>query len=203
MMILRKRERGRRPQILFCCLLVSVAHFTIYASAFQRPVCNQVESKSIARNSLIGPKLSSQSSCATDRSRRRQHSSTMMHALPEVSMLLAEAPTDVPLWQNSDVWIFVAGVFPFAWATVEFWRRVMGGKVFGTGTDSIIIGIDDSPKDSRGARVLGKDALITAYILFTIAFGTLGVTIYSVISSSPVPEELPRSTEAIVTSLLI
>ena len=129
---------------------------------------------------------------------------TAHQAIPESIILLAEAtPAVVPFWQNTDVWVFIAGVFPFAWATVEFWRRVMGGDMFGTGTDSIIIGIDDSPEDSRGARVLGKDALITAYVLFTIAFGTLGVTIYSVISSGPIPDELPRSAEAIVTTLFL
>jgi hypothetical protein len=90
-------------------------------------------------------------------------------------------------FQNKDTWIFLAGVFPFAWATVEFWRRIMFGEPFGTGTDSVIIGMDDAPQDSRGRRVLGQGALITAYVLFVFAFGTIGIVLYSVLSSAPPP----------------
>ena len=107
-------------------------------------------------------------------------------------MLLSDAAdpaTTSNFWQNTDVWIFVAGVFPFAWATVEFWRRIMFGEPFGTGSDSVIIGMDDAPQDSRGRRVLGKGALITAYVLFVVAFGTLGIVLYSVVSSAPPPTE--------------
>ena len=101
---------------------------------------------------------------------------------------LALGPTD---WiQNPDVWVFGAGVFPFAWATYEFWRRIMFGESFGTGTDSVIIGMEDSPSDSRGIRVLGRGALITAYCLFVIAFGTLGVVLYSVVTSEVPTEEV-------------
>ena len=49
----------------------------------------------------------------------------------------------------------------------------MFGESFGTGTDRVIIGMDDSPSDSRGTRVLGRGALVTAYVLFVCAFGTL------------------------------
>uniref|UniRef100_A0A7S0T984 Uncharacterized protein n=1 Tax=Pseudo-nitzschia delicatissima TaxID=44447 RepID=A0A7S0T984_9STRA len=95
-----------------------------------------------------------------------------------------------PDWiKNPDVWVFGAGVFPFAWATYEFWRRIMFGETFGTGTDSVIIGMEDSPSDSRGIRVLGRGALITAYCLFVIAFGTLGVVLYSVVTSEVPTEE--------------
>lgn len=71
------------------------------------------------------------------------------------------------------------------WATYEFWRRIMFGESFGTGTDRVIIGMEDSPKDSRGTRVLGRGALITAYVLFICAFGTLAVVGYSVATSEP------------------
>eukprot|EP00531_Pseudo-nitzschia_arenysensis_P008858 CAMPEP_0116137690 /NCGR_PEP_ID=MMETSP0329-20121206/12377_1 /TAXON_ID=697910 /ORGANISM="Pseudo-nitzschia arenysensis, Strain B593" /LENGTH=219 /DNA_ID=CAMNT_0003632611 /DNA_START=90 /DNA_END=749 /DNA_ORIENTATION=- len=96
----------------------------------------------------------------------------------------------VPDWaSNTDVWVFGAGIFPFLWATYEFWRRIMFGEAFGTGTDSVIIGMEDSPSDSRGVRVLGRGALITAYTLFIIAFGTLGVVLYSVVTSEVPTEE--------------
>ncbi|KAG7370709.1 hypothetical protein IV203_019279 [Nitzschia inconspicua] len=114
---------------------------------------------------------------------------------PSLSKLLLSvdestvASSSSQFFQNSDVWVFLAGVFPFAWATVEFWRRIMFGEPFGTGRDSVIIGMDDAPQDSRGRRVLGKGALITAYVLFVIAFGTIGVVLYSVLSSAPPPTE--------------
>ena len=81
------------------------------------------------------------------------------------------------LLQNSDVWVFLIGVFPFAWATVEFWRRIAFGEPFGTGSDSVIIGTDNAPTDSRGSRVLGKGALAIAYFLFASAFATFAVLI--------------------------
>lgn len=92
---------------------------------------------------------------------------------------------------NSDVWVFLIGIFPFAWASVEFWRRIAFGEAFGTGSDQVIIGMDDMPSDSRGRRVLGKGALFVAYFLFAASFATIGVVFYSVISSSPAPEFLP------------
>lgn len=99
---------------------------------------------------------------------------------------------------NSDVWVFIAGIFPFMWATYEFWRRIMFGETFGTGTDSVIIGMEDSPQDSRGVRVLGRGALITAYTLFVIAFGTLGVVLYSVVTSEAPTEEALAAAAAAV-----
>jgi hypothetical protein len=94
------------------------------------------------------------------------------------------------LFNNNDFKIFLAGIFPFMWATIEFWRRIMFGESFGTGTDSIvIIGSNDSPQDSRGSRILGKGALTVAYTIFVIAFGTLGVVGYSVLSSTPPSQE--------------
>lgn len=98
---------------------------------------------------------------------------------------------------NTDVWVFAAGIFPFLWATYEFWRRIMFGEAFGTGTDSVLIGMEDSPQDSRGIRVLGKGALVTAYVLFTLAFGTLAVVLYSVLTSeAPSPEALAAAATA-------
>jgi hypothetical protein len=102
------------------------------------------------------------------------------------------------LLNNNDFKIFLAGIFPFMWATIEFWRRIMFGESFGTGTDSIVIsspvtvttiGSDNSPQDSRGTRILGKGALIIAYTIFVVAFGTLGIVGYSVLSSTPPSQE--------------
>lgn len=52
--------------------------------------------------------------------------------------------------------VFVIGIAPFTWASVEFWRRIAVGESFGTGGDSVIIGDDLNPASSRGRRVLGK-----------------------------------------------
>ena len=57
---------------------------------------------------------------------------------------------------TQDSIVFAIGVLPFAWATVEFWRRIAVGESFGTGKDSVIIGEDLNPESSRGRRVLGK-----------------------------------------------
>ena len=127
---------------------------------------------------------------------KQKHSDSPRHAIVSSSALrymVAEMAVDnsVKFLQNTDFWVFVAGVFPFAWATVEFWRRIAFGEAFGTGSDSVVIGMDDSPADSRGRRVLGKGALTVAYILFILSFGTIGIVLYSVISSDAPPEVLP------------
>jgi hypothetical protein len=117
----------------------------------------------------------------------------------------SETTTIQSLVYNHDFWIFLAGIFPFAWATVEFWRRIAVGESFGTGRDSIVIGMDDSPADSRGRRVLGKGALVTAVVLFTLAFGTIGIVLFSVVTSEVAPEVFPSMTgvaENIVVSEL-
>lgn len=92
---------------------------------------------------------------------------------------------------------FVVGVIPFAVATVEFWRRIAVGDSFGTGSDSVvIIGQDEAPLSSRGRRVLGKGALVTAYILFAAAAGVLGIVLYAVLTSGDpdsVSQALPSS----------
>lgn len=102
--------------------------------------------------------------------------------------LYSESVTLESFTKNTDFWVFLVGIFPFAWATVEFWRRIAFGEPFGTGSDSVVIGMDDSPMDSRGRRVLGRGALITAYVLFALAFSTIGIVIYSIVSSDAPPE---------------
>uniref|UniRef100_A0A7S2RJ33 Uncharacterized protein n=1 Tax=Eucampia antarctica TaxID=49252 RepID=A0A7S2RJ33_9STRA len=87
--------------------------------------------------------------------------------------------------------IFILGCIPFAWATVEFWRRIAVGASFGTGKDSIIIGKEGVPNESRGRQVLGKDALVVAYILFSIAAASIGLAVWSVVSSSAPPPFTP------------
>jgi hypothetical protein len=90
----------------------------------------------------------------------------MMDALESSSLVdMASAaattiipPSDLSL-RNVNVWIFLAGIFPFAWATVEFWRRIAVGEPFGTGKDSVrivSIGKDDVPTQSRGRQSAGS-----------------------------------------------
>jgi len=96
--------------------------------------------------------------------------------------------------------VFVLGLIPFLWATYEFWSRIASGASFGTGADSIqirpgnsdngtggtSIGEDGNPSKSRGRKVLGDDALLVAYVLFAVAIGSVGIAVYSVVSS-PLP----------------
>ena len=85
---------------------------------------------------------------------------------------------------NTDAVVFLIGVTPFAWATVEFWRRIAVGEPFGTGKDSItIIGKDARPNESRGRQQLGQGALFVAYILFGTAAGAILLTFYAILSS--------------------
>ena len=88
-----------------------------------------------------------------------------------------------------DIAVFIIGVIPFIWATIEFFRRVSLGLPFGTGKDSvtIFIGEDDNLASSRGKQVLGKGALVIAILLFGIALSSIGIAVYSVISSAPPP----------------
>ena len=87
---------------------------------------------------------------------------------------LIDPPVFVPRGITAqDTAVFAVGILPFAWASVEFWRRIAVGESFGTGKDSIIIGEDQSPESSRGRRVLGKDAFLAAYVLFAIAGASL------------------------------
>ena len=101
-----------------------------------------------------------------------------------------ETPQIEGLTPTQNVIIFIIGIFPFLWATYEFWSRIAVGASFGTGSDSIqirpsttTIGTNDDRRKSRGQQVLGDDALIVAYFLFAVAIGSVGIAIYSVISS--------------------
>uniref|UniRef100_A0A7S4JVK2 Uncharacterized protein n=1 Tax=Odontella aurita TaxID=265563 RepID=A0A7S4JVK2_9STRA len=96
------------------------------------------------------------------------------------------APADVSLGNSplTDTVVFVIGLIPFLWATVEFWRRIAVGESFGTGADSVvIIGEEGKPQSSRGRRVLGKGALAAAYVLFGVAALSVSVAVYSVVTS--------------------
>jgi hypothetical protein len=84
-----------------------------------------------------------------------------------------------------DVWVFIVGIIPFGWATIEFWRRIAVGEPFGTTSDSIYIGKENAPSESRGRRVLDRGAFIVAYVLFGIAAAAIGITLYSVLTSPP------------------
>lgn len=114
-------------------------------------------------------------------------------------------PSVEPLSNTANVVVFIIGLIPFGWATVEFWRRIAVGATFGTGKDSVVIpkpedvlldddgnplitiGEDNNPTSSRGRQVLGKDALIVAYLLFAIAAASVGIAVYSVITAPPMP----------------
>ena len=89
-----------------------------------------------------------------------------------------------------DTGVFVIGCVPFVWATWEFWRRIAVGASFGTGKDSIVIApeiadglVDDADEDQLrrfgGRRVLGNDAISAAYVLMTVAAGSVALALYS------------------------
>jgi hypothetical protein len=98
-------------------------------------------------------------------------------------------PSSAGLSPTTTVVVFIVGVIPYIWATIEFWRRIAVGASFGTGSDSVVfsIGEDDNPESSRGKQVLGKGALVIAYILFTIAAAIIGLVLFSVITTGPLP----------------
>ena len=91
---------------------------------------------------------------------------------------------------ETTVAVFIIGVIPFIWATIEFWRRIAVGASFGTGSDAVIIprpdddfitiGEDGNPESSRGRRTLDKGALTVAYVLFAVAAGSVGIALASV-----------------------
>ena len=114
-------------------------------------------------------------------------------------------PSAEALSPATNVAVFVVGLIPFAWATVEFWRRIAVGATFGTGKDSVVIprpqdvlldddgnplitiGEDANPASSRGRQVLGKDALVVAYLLFGIAAAAVGISVMIVVTAPPMP----------------
>ena len=104
-------------------------------------------------------------------------------SIPKTTIQRFDMTNDLSL-ANKDVIVFLAGITPFAWATVEFWRRIAVGEPFGTGTDSVYIGKDNAPNQSRGRQTLDSGAFLVAYVLFGIAAGVIGLTLYSVMSST-------------------
>jgi hypothetical protein len=93
---------------------------------------------------------------------------------------------------TTTVLVFVAGLIPFAVATVEFWRRVTLQLPFGTGGSKdqsvlIVIGDDNDRQLSRGRRVLGKNALLVAIVLFGVAASAIAIVVASVLTSTPPP----------------
>lgn len=117
--------------------------------------------------------------------------------LPETSaaLLATEQPTiDVvePLSRSTATVVFIVGVIPFAIATYEFWRRIAVGASFGTNEPVVFfIGEDDNRQSSRGRQVLGRDSLITAYVIFTVVGAVLALVITSVLTTPPVSDLTP------------
>ena len=108
--------------------------------------------------------------------------------------------------------VFIIGIIPFIWATIEFWRRIAVGASFGTTTDSVVIpspfdtatntdsegnndklitiGEDNNPMSSRGRQTLDRGALTVAYVLFGVAAFTVGIAVASVVMG-PKPDMIP------------
>lgn len=107
----------------------------------------------------------------------------------ESSMLLAADDYLSLFLSNINVWIFLAGLVPFGWATIEFWRRIAVGEPFGTSSNtSVYIGNEFVPNESRGRRrVLDRGAFVVAYVLFGIAAITIGIALYALLTSPPPP----------------
>jgi len=113
-------------------------------------------------------------------------------------LLLSDETTEIQgLSPTANTIIFIIGIIPFVWATYEFWSRIAVGSSFGTTSDSVtipkpsfMIGEDDNPSKSRGRQTLGQDALIVAYVLFALAIGSVGIAVFSVISSGVPPMDV-------------
>ena len=109
--------------------------------------------------------------------------------------------------------VFIIGIIPFIWATIEFWRRIAVGASFGTTADSVVIpspfdndtsskensegndklitiGEDNNPMSSRGRQTLDRGALTVAYVLFGVAAFTVGIAVASVVMG-PKPDMIP------------
>lgn len=117
---------------------------------------------------------------------------TAAPSLSSCSLLAEQQQQAEALDKTTTTFVFLAGVFPFAVATVEFWRRIAVGASFGTGSDSVVfttttIGEDNKPESSRGKQILGRDSLITAYILFAIAFGAIALALAAVLQAPSEP----------------
>jgi hypothetical protein len=128
-------------------------------------------------------------------SRRNTKLSAIDPSLISISTLMCyeEPLQSAPIEQQSPettLAVFIIGLIPFIWATIEFWRRIAVGASFGTGSDSVVIprpdevitiGEDGNPESSRGRRTLDKGALTVAYVLFAVAAGSVGIAVASVI----------------------
>jgi hypothetical protein len=118
----------------------------------------------------------------------------------------ASTPPLSPAWTFA---VFVAGLAPFAIATVEFWRRVAMGLPFGTlesngcGDDdlasapspsSVIITMseDKFPNRLHNRRrvVLGRGAVVLALALFVTAAAVLVLVAAALLTSSPMSAEM-------------
>jgi hypothetical protein len=129
-------------------------------------------------------------------------------AAPSSSLPLEVSPEQLSnnlqieqLSPTTTIIVFLIGIIPFLWATYEFWRRIAVGASFGTGSDSVVIpspfkdvnddlitiGEDNNPNSSRGRRTLDKGALTVAYVLFTVAGGSVAIAIASVLMSPQPP----------------
>lgn len=119
---------------------------------------------------------------------------TMIHATPIDSNAAAAAST-AALSPTTNIIVFVVGLIPFGIATIEFWRRIAVGASFGTTKNAVVfsIGEDNNPVSSRGKQILGKDALITAYVIFAIAISVLVLVVYSVSTTPLLPPPPPLS----------
>jgi hypothetical protein len=120
-------------------------------------------------------------------------------AIDTNAIAAADAITSSSSLSPTTTWIvFVMGIIPFAWATIEFWRRIAVGASFGTGSDSVVftttIGQDDAPASSRGRRVLGTGALTVAYILFAVATAVIGLVVWSVVTTGDSMPSMPIPT---------
>lgn len=84
-----------------------------------------------------------------------------------------------------DAAIFILGMIPFVWASIEFWRRIAVGEPFGTTSDSVVIRDTSGPSTlPERRRVLGKGAIITARLLFAavaVALVLVAVALYQVL----------------------
>ena len=65
----------------------------------------------------------------------------------------------------------------------------------GRGSEPVVftIGQDDASNSSRGKQVPGKDALVTAYIIFAVVAVVLGIVLFSVLTS-PDPMTMQQNT---------
>ena len=107
-----------------------------------------------------------------------------VHRLPSALSLTPLSDSSITSNPIADTSIFVVGLIPFVWATVEFNRRVLKGLPFGTGKIGTVRfdSSTDKAREESGTVVLGKGALLTSYILFGVAGATIFVSIAAVIS---------------------